>query len=181
MLVSLCWNLKTQSKCRKLYCFNVLYCFNIHYNRRDISKKGMKIRLPKGTNATNAFAGKWKRSARQPSAGVAPEVNLREHVTLFVCLRQVQIRQNPLRLWNPEEMSPEVQNRGISGPTKRTHVLQKLKKKKDYQQAGLLNANMFHTIISDYENPRIIQSPTIKGFYYIGRKKITALVMTSFF
>ena len=31
-----------------------------------------------------------------------------------ICLCQVQIR-----LWNPEETSPEVQNRGISGPTKR--------------------------------------------------------------
>ena len=30
-------------------------------------------------------------------------------------------------------MSPEVQNRGTSGPTKRTHVLQKLKKKLVYK------------------------------------------------
>ena len=29
----------------------------------------------------------------------------------------------PLWLWNPEEMSPEVQNMGISGPTQRTYVL----------------------------------------------------------
>ena len=48
------------------------------------------------------------------SAGVAPEVNLR----------------NPPWLWNPGQISPEVQNRGISGPTKRTYVLQNLKKKK---------------------------------------------------
>ena len=34
-----------------------------------------------------------------------------------VRLRIVRIRQNPLWLWNPEETSPEVQNRGISGPT----------------------------------------------------------------
>ena len=26
------------------------------------------------------------------------------------------IRQNPLWLWNPEETSPEIQNRGTSGP-----------------------------------------------------------------
>ena len=26
------------------------------------------------------------------------------------------IRQNPLWLWNPEEMSPEIQNRGTSSP-----------------------------------------------------------------
>ena len=28
----------------------------------------------------------------------------------------MQIRQNPLWLWNPEETSPEIQNRGTSGP-----------------------------------------------------------------
>ena len=39
-----------------------------------------------------------------------------------VCLCKVQIR-------NPEETSPEVQNRYISGPTKRTYVLQKIKNK----------------------------------------------------
>ena len=47
-------------------------------------------------------------------AGVVREVNLREYVTLLVHLCQVRIRQNPLWLWNPEETSPEVQNRGIS-------------------------------------------------------------------
>ena len=36
----------------------------------------------------------------------------------------VQAR-NPPWLWNPWQTSPEVQNRGISGPTKRTCVLQK--------------------------------------------------------
>ena len=38
-------------------------------------------------------------------------------------------KRDPPWLWNPVQMSPEVQNRGISGPTKRTYVLQKLKKK----------------------------------------------------
>ena len=38
--------------------------------------------------------------------------------------------RDPPRLWNPGEKSSEVQNRGISGPTKRTHVLQKFKKQK---------------------------------------------------
>ena len=46
------------------------------------------------------------------SAGVTPEVNLREHVT-----------------HTPEEMSPEVQNRDTNGLTKRTYVLQKVWKK----------------------------------------------------
>ena len=35
-----------------------------------------------------------------------------------------QIRQNPLWLWNPEEMTPEIQNRGTSGPQK-GHVFAK--------------------------------------------------------
>ena len=35
----------------------------------------------------------------------------------------------PLWLWNPEETSPEVENRGISGPTKRTYVLKYFLKK----------------------------------------------------
>ena len=34
-------------------------------------------------------------------------------------------QRNPPWLWNPEQTSPEVQNRGISGLMKRTYVLQK--------------------------------------------------------
>ena len=50
----------------------------------------------------------------------------------YICLCQVRIRQLPLWLWNPEETSPEVPNRGISGPTN-GHVSNKnffLKKKR---------------------------------------------------
>ena len=53
--------------------------------------------------------------------GVTPEVNL----------RIMQVRKHtrdPPWLWNPGQTSPAVQNRSISGPTKRTCVLQKLKK-----------------------------------------------------
>ena len=46
-----------------------------------------------------------------------------------VHLSQVRIRQNPLWLWNPEDTSPEVWNRGISGP-KNGHVSNKNFKKK---------------------------------------------------
>ena len=68
------------------------------------------------------------------STGVAPEVNLR----------------NPLHAGNEahkqgifpgfqilRQMSPEVQNRGISGPTKRTDVLQRLFKKSQIRQPGM--------------------------------------------
>ena len=50
-------------------------------------------------------------------AGVTPEVNLRECVTHMPL-------SNINKAAHPEEMSPKVQNRGISGPTKRTYVLQ---------------------------------------------------------
>ena len=42
--------------------------------------------------------------------------------------QSTQARDGPW-LWNPGETSSEVRNRGISGPTKRTHVLQKIFKK----------------------------------------------------
>ena len=37
--------------------------------------------------------------------------------------------RDPPGLWNPGQTSPEVQNRGISDPTKKTYVLQNLFKK----------------------------------------------------
>ena len=45
---------------------------------------------------------------------VAPEVDLRK-CTLHSPLA-MRIRQDPLWPWNPEEMSPEIQNRGTSSP-----------------------------------------------------------------
>ena len=46
--------------------------------------------------------------------------------------------RDPPWLWNPGETSPEVQNNGISGPTKKTYVLQKLKKKVHYTYQNLV-------------------------------------------
>ena len=60
-------------------------------------------------------------------AGVAPEMNLRN---LLCTGEEAGKRGNPPWLWNPGQTSPEVQNRGISGPAKRTCVLQKNFKKK---------------------------------------------------
>ena len=51
--------------------------------------------------------------AAKRSAGVAPEVNLR----MSLCIGGEASKRNP------EETSPELQNRGISGLTKRTDVL----------------------------------------------------------
>ena len=47
-----------------------------------------------------------------------------------VCRRgSMQVRDSPW-LWITGQTSPEVQSRGISGPTKKTCVLQKLKRKR---------------------------------------------------
>ena len=40
------------------------------------------------------------------------------------------LSEDPPALLPPGQTSPEVQNSGINGPTKRTYVLQKFKKKK---------------------------------------------------
>ena len=59
--------------------------------------------------------------------GVAPDVGFRE-CTLHLPL-QKQIKQNQLWLWNPEDTSPEIQNRGTSGP-EIGHVCGSTKRKK---------------------------------------------------
>ena len=66
------------------------------------------------------------------SAGVAPEVNLRNTLCAG---KETRYRGNPPWLWNPGQMSPEVQNRGISSPTKEDLCPPKiLKKQLDYTQ-----------------------------------------------
>ena len=56
------------------------------------------------------------------SEGVASEVNLRY---LLRTGDEACKWRNLLWLWIPRQTSPEVQNRGISDPTKRTYILQK--------------------------------------------------------
>ena len=51
-------------------------------------------------------------------------------------------------VWTPKQTSPEVQNRGISGPTKRTYVLQNLQKKE--RNLGNLTS---YAIVSSAELP----------------------------
>ena len=58
------------------------------------------------------------------SAGVTPEVNLRNSVQARMCASE----KSTLAL-KPRVDVTRVQNRGISGPTKRTYVLQKILKK----------------------------------------------------
>ena len=72
-----------------------------------------------------------KRSATCSTRGGSQEM----YITFASAMR---IRQNPLWLWNPEETSPEIQNRGTSGP-KIGHVnvsdKKTLKKKKKKMMA----------------------------------------------
>ena len=65
--------------------------------------------------------------AVERTAGVAPEVNLRN----LLCAGDETCKQEILSGFEtPGQTSPEVQKRGMSGPTKRTYVLKKNSKKK---------------------------------------------------
>ena len=64
--------------------------------------------------------------AAKKSAGVAPQVNLR---IPLLAGDEAHKREDPLWLSNPRQTSSEVQNREISGQTKRTDVLQNFFKK----------------------------------------------------
>ena len=76
----------------------------------------------------------------------------------YVRLCQTRIRQNPLWLWNPEETSPEVQNRGISGPTN-GHVSNKnLKKKKSnqHQQTRKISSTVISIPLHYHQRLRVL-------------------------
>ena len=61
-------------------------------------------------------------AVKRSAAGVTPEVNLREYTSHVPLL-------STNKASHPEETSPEVQNRGISGPIERHVGHQKFKKK----------------------------------------------------
>ena len=58
----------------------------------------------------------------------------------YIRLHKKVIRQNPLWLWNQEETSPEIQNRGTSGPKKSTYDFIKHQRKKTI--AWCCNSNL---------------------------------------
>ena len=74
---------------------------------------------------------KFWHNTTELSAGVTPEVHLR-------ITQAKKHARDPSWLWNPGQMLHEVQNKGTSGPTKRTYVLQKFTLKKRYFENGLL-------------------------------------------
>ena len=67
------------------------------------------------------------------SAGVTLEVNLREHVTHMLL---PSVNKAATLALKPRG-NIRVQNRGISGPAKRTYVLQKVKKCLDHETSIL--------------------------------------------
>ena len=82
-----------------------------------------------------------KRSATCSTRGGSQEM----YITFASAMR---IRQNPLWLWNPEETSPEIQNRGTSGP-KIGHVNvsdKKTLKKKKKRVEGILTETFLLTL-----------------------------------
>ena len=102
----------------------------VQYNKcrasisQSVGRSFMEREVSRST-PTNAFAGMWKRSAWQQilhQRGISRNM---KHIRLC----QVRIRQNPIWLWNTEETSPEVQNRGICGPTKKDSCPPKIIKK----------------------------------------------------
>ena len=64
----------------------------------------------------NMWGQDWQQAGRQ-EVGMCSTRGGSEgmYITFASAMR---IRQSPLWLWNPEETSPEIQNRGISGPPK---------------------------------------------------------------
>ena len=77
-----------------------------------------------------------------------PSVNRLESQEFMACRWQSMQARDPPWLWNTGEMLPEVQNRGTSGPTKRTHVLQKvLKKSVNRLLHGIF---MWKTLLEDF-------------------------------
>ena len=85
----------------------------------------------------------WKRTARLqcwPPRG--------ESEIIAFMWQSMQVR-DPHWLWNPEEMSAEVRNRGINAPAGRSHVLLKFKTKQNKQQKKQnLLALFSHTLVS---------------------------------
>ena len=86
-------------------------------------------------------------TAKRP-AGVVPEVNLRN---LLHARDKSHKQGNSPWLWNPGQMSPEVQNRDISGSTKMT-VLQSIKKWNIFIQNWYLQSNL--PLLQFYPNRR---------------------------
>ena len=100
----------------------ILWCFTRQKELRKHSRSQRPSRIPASNlcymhvgNATGCHA----------YCQDVSRCHIRDESKATIVYRQgsTQVRDPPW-LWNPVQTSPEVQNRGISGPTKRTHVLQ---------------------------------------------------------
>ena len=70
-------------------------------------------------------------SGRQEVGTSSTRGGSQEMYIKFAFSKTMQVRRNPLWIWNPEETSPEIQNRGTSGP--KWDMCQPKKKGKPYR------------------------------------------------
>ena len=124
----------------------------------------------------NPYQYSWIKNAQLPmltsiqSAGVTPEVSLRNRLRAGEKARK---RGNPLWLWNSGQTSPEVKNRGISGPTKRTCVLHfDFSKQKHLKYVCTFN-RVIHSSFSYFWSG-------IQWIHWIGVKYLIKLIFSSF-
>ena len=117
------------SSTKRVFCYNVQCGTNVNetVSRASAAQpvECLSILNSSPTNACMQVCG-WNglaaMLAAKSSAGVTPEVNLRNPLHTG---DEAFKRGNPPWLWNPGQtgqMSPEVQNRSISGPTRKTYV-----------------------------------------------------------
>ena len=93
--------------------------------------------------------------ATEMSAGVSPEVNL---MILLQASNKAWKQDDPCWLSNLRQMSPEILNRGFSGPTKRTSVF-KIKKKEQYHHPNRTGTSGGGLNNFYYYQPRMPLSP----------------------
>ena len=94
------------------------------------AKRCSTITVKKGETtkfSNDMSAGTWIKKTRLPAdLYTVSRCRTRGESREFIVRKQQSTRARDLPwLWNQGETLPEVQNRGISGPTKRTYVLQK--------------------------------------------------------
>ena len=88
----------------------------------------------------NSKASRIQGQQAAPMVTVFIKCHFRSGKVYHVRLCQARIRQNPLWLWNPEETSSEVRNRGVNGPIKGLVSSKNQKKKKFHFRSLWLHA-----------------------------------------
>ena len=154
----------------KCCCFTVTYVFHFHQiwcqiegmgyftcinicGRKRAGRRGQVGSIPPLLKHT-CGEGDWLLCWHYTLAKVSHQRWISWNI-YYICFCQAQIRQNPLWLWNPEETSPEVQNRGISGPTN-GHVSNKHFFKKQNKKTSVAG-NLCNKCPSSYLNKTAVK------------------------